>query len=129
MTATADPDAGAHGDAERREAPRIGILGTLRADVLFPQRLDITDISAAGLQAASSFPFQLDTVYEFRLTLEHMVVVVKGRVVHSAVREIDPHGVEYRTGVDFVDVAEGTRAALDTFARRLVEQRNARTHT
>ena len=119
-----DSRSGAPGDAERRDALRIEILGTLRADVLLPQRLDITDISAAGLQAASSFPFQLDAIYEFRLTLDERVVVVKGRVVHSAVRDVDPDGVQYRTGVDFVDVADAVRHAIDNFARRLVKARS-----
>jgi hypothetical protein len=119
----ADSPSGAPRGVERRDALRIDILGTLRADVLIPQRIEITNISAAGLQAVSSFPFQLDAVHDFRLTLDDRIVVVKGRVVHSAVRDIDPEGVEYRTGIDFVDLAEDIRREIDSFAARLADRR------
>jgi hypothetical protein len=114
---------GAPSGLERRDALRIDILGSLRADVLIPQRVEITDISAAGLQVASPFPFQLDAIHEFRLTLDQSTVIVKGRVVHSAVTGVDPDGVQYRTGIDLVEVPEAVHRALERFARRLVEAR------
>lgn len=123
MAAGGDSPLTTRRDDDRRDAPRVNILGTLRAEALVTHPLDITDINGAGLQALSTFPFQLDVVHEFRLTLDGLTVVVKGRVVHSSVLELDQEGVLYRTGVHFVDATDATKQALELYANRLKQHR------
>lgn len=107
------------GTEERRIAQRVEILGTLHADVLIAQPLIITDISDVGLQVVSDFPLHLHSLHECRLTLDGTTVVVKGRIVHASVADLDGETVRYRSGIALEEAPEPVRVVIEEYARKL----------
>ena len=110
---------------DKRESPRIDVLGALRGDVLVPQPLSITEISRTGMRVETGFPLQLDAVYEFRLTLVRQSLVVKGRVVHGRIGDVDRDVITYISGVEFVGASPQVAAALAEHVDAMVKQRSA----
>ena len=53
------------------------------------QPMAIKEISRGGAQVETGFPLQLDSLHDFRLTLGDRSVVVKGRVVHCSISDVD----------------------------------------
>lgn len=90
----------------KRDVERLEILGDLRGEVMVFQPMTIKDISHGGAQVETAFPLQLDSLHEFRLTLADRSVIVKGRVVHCSISDVDQEVVLYKSGIEFVDLAE-----------------------
>ncbi|MCA1585729.1 MAG: PilZ domain-containing protein [Acidobacteria bacterium] len=88
---------------ERRDSQRTDLLGALRGEVMVFQPTAVRQISTGGMEVETSFPLQLDSLHEFRLTLRERSLVVKGRVVHSAISDVDQDVVIYRSGIEFVE--------------------------
>ena len=55
--------------------------------------MTILDISHGGAQIETPFPLQLDSLHDFRLSLGDRSVVVKGRIAHSQVGELQENGI------------------------------------
>src|SRR6187431_3763341 len=91
---------------DKRDTERIEILGDLRGEVMVYQPMAIREISRGGAQVETAFPLQLDSLHDFRLTLGDRSVVVKGRVVHCHISDMDQEIVLYRSGVEFVEPSE-----------------------
>ena len=91
------------------------------------QPMTILDISQGGAQVETSFPLQLDSLHDFRLSLGDRSVVVKGRIAHCTVGELTESSALYRTGVEFVEPSEHVAAALMEFviALRAANERPA----
>lgn len=87
--------------------------------------ITITEISRGGAQVESTFPLQLDSLHEFRLVLGDRSVVVKGRVVHCSISDVDPENVVYRSGVEFVDPAERVEAVIVDFMSAIMDGRRS----
>jgi hypothetical protein len=104
---------------ERREAERIEILGELRGEVMVFQPMTITEVGVRGVQVETPFPLVLDSLHEFRLTLGDRSVVVKGRIVHCRITDVDQEHVRYRSGVEFIEPSEHVRVAIATFIEGL----------
>ncbi len=104
---------------ERRESPRIPILGELRGEIMVFQPMAITEVSAGGAQIETAFPLQLDSLHDIRLTLGSRSVVVKGRVVHCRISDVEGERVVYRSGVEFVELSEHARLAIGAFVDAL----------
>ena len=79
---------------EQRDAERLG-LSAVRGEVLVPQSLLVTQMSRRGMEVEAAFPLLLDALHEFRLTLDDHRLVIKGRVVHSRIRDVDRDVVTY----------------------------------
>ena len=60
-------------------------------------------MSHGGMQVETSFPLQLDSLHDFRLTLGDRSVVVKGRIAHSRISDVDQDIITYRTGIEFIE--------------------------
>jgi hypothetical protein len=103
----------------RREAERIQILGDLTGAASVQQTILVKELSRGGAQIETSFPLQLDSLHEFRLALGSLTVVVKGRVVHCHIEDVDPEAVMYRAGVEFVDMPEWVAKAVGEFVEAL----------
>ena len=67
------------------------------------------------MQVETAFPLQLDSLHEFRLTLKERSIVVKGRIAHSRIRDVDQDIITYRSGVEFIELSERVAAAIAEF--------------
>ena len=99
----------------QREAERLQILGDLRGEVMVFQPMAIKEISRIGAQVETGFPLQLDSLHEFRLTLGDQSVVVKGRVVHCSISDVDQEVVIYKSGVEFIEPLERVASVINGF--------------
>jgi hypothetical protein len=115
------------GDDNRpdQERERVPILGDLRGEVMVFQPISILDISGGGAQVETAFPLQLDSLHDFRLTLGDRSVVVKGRVAHCHIGDLEEERVGYRTGIEFIDPPEHVRSAIKDFVSTLKAARRA----
>ena len=74
---------------EKRDAERFRTLGQLQGEVMVFQPMAIREIGRGGAQIETVFPLQLDSLHDFRLTLGDRSVVVKNRVVHCHISDVD----------------------------------------
>jgi len=102
-----------------QQRERVPILGELRGEVMVFQPISILDISVGGAQVETAFPLQLDSLHDFRLTLGDRSVVVKGRVAHCHIGDLEEERIGYRTGIEFIDLPEHVRAAIKDFVGTL----------
>jgi PilZ domain len=121
----------AHGDRtpagqERRTGERTEILGDLRGGVMVYQPMAIRELSYGGAQIEASFPLQLDSLHELRLELADASVVVKGRVVHCSIADMDRDLVTYRMGLEFIEPTHGIRDVIARFIDAIRDGRLAR---
>jgi hypothetical protein len=101
--------------AEKRVAERVPILGELLGEVMVFEPMLVKEIGAAGATIETRFPLHLDSLHDLRLTLGSRSLVVKGRVVHSRISDVDQDIVTYRTGMQFVQPSERAVAAISEF--------------
>ena len=102
-------------DDDTRDSQRIDLLGVLRGEVMIYQPITIHQISRGGMQVETAFPLHLDSLHDFRLTLGERSVVVKGRVAHGRIIDVDQDVVSYRSGVEFVEPSERVLVAIGDF--------------
>jgi c-di-GMP-binding flagellar brake protein YcgR len=108
----------------RQRYERVDILGELPGEVMIFQPMVITQISLGGARIETTFPLHLDSLHDFRLTLgSNLSVVVKGRIVHCRISDVDQEQVTYRAGVEFVELPEHVKTAISEFIARLKEAR------
>jgi len=98
-----------------REAERLQILGDLHGEVMVFQPMAVKELSHGGAQVETAFPLHVDSLHEFRLTLGDRSVVVKGRIVHCSISDIDQEIVLYRSGVEFVEPSEHFTSVIEGF--------------
>lgn len=110
----------------KREKERIEILGELHGEVMVFQPIAIKEISVGGAQIETIFPLQLNSLHDFRLSLGDRSLVVKGRVAHCRISDVDQELVTYRSGVEFIELSGRASAVIKDFieavkaGRRLV---------
>ena len=113
-------------DDHKRERERIEILGELHGEVMMFQQIAIKEISVGGAQLETMFPLQINSLHDFRLSLGDRSVVVKGRVAHCRISDVDQDLVTYRSGVEFIEPSDRISAVVSDFiesikaGRRLV---------
>ena len=110
--------------ADRRLDERIPILGELQGEIMVSEPMQIREISRGGLTVESRAPLHLNSLHELRLTLIAASVVVKARVVHSRISDVDQDIVTYRTGMEFVELSDRARAAIAAFLDTLKSTRS-----
>jgi hypothetical protein len=108
---------------QKRDSERIDLLGALQGEVMVFQPTAVCQISKGGMQVETAFPLQVDSLHDFRLTLGALSVVVKGRVVHSRIVDVDQDIVTYRTGVEFTEPSQAVSVAIAQFIEALREAR------
>lgn len=111
------------GGGEKRLADRVEILGQLDGDVRVYHPMAIRQISARGALIETAFPLHLDALHDFRLELGDRSIVVKGRVVHSHITDVDPDHVIYHSGIEFVDLAPRINEAIEEFLALIQRER------
>ena len=109
-----------------RDAERVPILGALQGEVKVYQGITVQQVSVGGMLVETMFPLHLDSLYDFRLTLRDRSIVVKGRVAHSRIIDVDQDIVMYHSGIEFIEPSDRIREVIVEFieaikaGRRLV---------
>ena len=109
----------------KRDAERIQILGELNAEIMVYEPMVIKEISRGGAQIESRFPLHLDSLHDVRLTLGDRSVVVKGRVAHCRISDVDQELVTYRSGIEFVEPPEHVGSVISEFIEAIKTGRRA----
>ena len=112
-------------DRHQRSSERIQILGELHGEVMVFEAMAIKEISHGGMQVETAFPLQLDSLHDFRLTLSDRSVVVKGRIAHCSISDVDQEVVVYRSGIEFVALAERVEEVVGSFIQAIKDGRRA----
>ena len=100
---------------DNKRAERVLVPAEVTGEVTVYQPMTILDLSVTGVQIETKFPLQLDSLHDFRLSLGHRSVVVKGRIVHCKIGELHEGSALYRTGVEFIEPSEHAVAAVRSF--------------
>jgi hypothetical protein len=100
---------------DKRDTERIQILGELKGAVTILQPIAIKEISRGGALVESAFPLQLDSLHEFRLTLGDRSIVVKGRVAHCSITDVEHELVLYKAGVEFIEPSDHVSSVIHEF--------------
>lgn len=100
---------------DKRDTDRVPILGELRGEIMVFEPMAIREISRGGAQVETRFPLQLNSLHDLRLTLGDRSVVVKGRVAHCRITDVDQDVVMYRSGMEFVEPSERVEAVILDF--------------
>jgi len=115
MAASDDTSGSDQPRADQRDAERVQILGELHGEVMVFQPMAIKEIGRGGVQVETRFPLQLDSLHELRLTLGDRSVIVKGRVAHCSISDVDQELVTYRSGIEFIEPSERVCSAIGGF--------------
>src|SRR5918911_3361334 len=100
---------------DKRDNQRVQILGELHGEVMISQPMAIKQISRGGAQVETTFPLQLDSLHDFRLTLGDRSIVVKGRVTYCSISDVEQEGVLYRSGVEFIEPSDRVSSVIADF--------------
>ena len=79
------------------------------------QAMAVKEISVSGAQVETAFPLHIDSLHDLRLTLGDRSVVVKGRVVHCSISDVEQEGVLYRSGVEFIEPSDHVHGVIAGF--------------
>jgi len=111
---------------EKRDAERIPILGELHGEMMVFQPMVVREISRSGATVETPYPLHLNSLHELRLTLGERLIVIRARVVHSRISDVDQELVTYRSGMEFIDASEHVMAAIGSFLDAVKDQRTFR---
>ena len=125
MTTPGDSSRSTKRDDVRDDGERIQILGELHGEVMVFQPMAIKEISRGGAQVETAFPLQLDSLHELRLTLGDRSVIVKARVAHCSISDVDQELVTYRSGIEFVEPSERVYSVISGFIESIKYSRRA----
>jgi len=110
---------------DKRDTERVEILGELNGEVMVFQPMNIKEISRGGAQVETSFPLHLDSLHDFRLTLGDRSIVIKGRVAHCSISDVEQEGVIYRTGIEFIEPSDRVFSVIADFIEAIKTGRRA----
>jgi PilZ domain len=110
---------------ETRDTERISILGELHGEVMVFQPTTIKEISRGGAQVETVFPLHVDSLHQFRLSLGDRSVVVKGRIAHCSIHDVDQEVVTYRSGIEFVELSDRVFEVIADFIDAIKTGRRA----
>ena len=125
MASRDDPSQPQLPEREKRDSERIQILGELHGEVMVFQHMTIREISQGGAQVETSMRLQLDSLHEFKLALGDRSVIVKGRVAHCSISDVDQELVTYRSGIQFVEPSERVLEVIAGFIHAIKDGRRA----
>jgi len=112
-------------DDNKRDTDRIQILGDLHGEVMIFQPMTIKEVSRGGAQIETGFPLHLDSLHEFRLTLGERSIIVKGRVAHCSISDVEQEIIIYRSGIEFVEPSERVDTVITDFIAAVQDGRRA----
>jgi hypothetical protein len=110
---------------EHRDEDRVQILGELHGEVMVFQSIAIKEVARGGAQIETRFPLQLDSLHEFRLALGDRSIIIKGRVAHCSISDVDQEIVTYRSGIEFIEPSDRVYSAIADFIDAIKDGRRA----
>jgi hypothetical protein len=110
---------------EKRDTDRVPILGELHGEIMVFEPMAIKEISRGGALIETRFPLQLNSLHDLRLTLGDRSVVVKGRVAHCRITDVDQDIVMYRSGMEFIEPSERVQDVILDFLESIKAGRRA----
>lgn len=113
-----------HPPDQTRKSPRLEILGELHGELMVFQPMIVREISRSGVLVETGFPLHVNSLHELRLTLGSRAVVVKGRVVHCSIAEVEHERVTYRSGLEFIEPPEHADEAIVSFVGSIQDIRS-----
>jgi hypothetical protein len=111
-------------ESNKRDTERILILGDLQGEIMVFEPLQIKEISHGGASVETRFPLAIDSLHQLRLTLGTRSIVLRGRVAHSRISDVDQEMVTYRSGIEFIETSEPVRAVIAEFLETLKATRS-----
>jgi hypothetical protein len=102
-------------DDDKRDRERIEILGELHGEVMIFQPLSVKEISRGGCLVETAFPLHLNSLHDVRLTLGERSIVLKARVAHCHISDVEQEIVTYRSGVEFIEMNDRVRDVIRAF--------------
>lgn len=109
---------------DKRDRERLEILGELHGEIMVFEPIIITEVSRRGATIETRFALHLDSLHDLRLVLGDRSVIVKGRVVHSQISDVDQDIVTYRSGLEFVGASGRVLDAIREFVIETKADRN-----
>lgn len=109
---------------EKRDSERVPILGDLHGEMMVFQPMIVKELSVLGATLETRYPLHLNSLHDVRITLGTRSLVLKGRVVHSRISDVDQDIVTYRTGIEFVEPSERVLSAISEFLETLKVRRS-----
>jgi hypothetical protein len=109
---------------DKRGAERVPILGDLQGEMMVFQPMQVKDISRRGATVETRYPLHLNSLHDIRLMVGTRSVILKGRVVHSRISDVDQDIVTYRTGLEFLEMSDRVAAAIEEFLESLKANRS-----
>ena len=100
---------------DKRQSERVEMLGEMPGAATVAQPIAIKELSRTGALIEASFPLQIDSLHQFRLMLGDRVIVLRGRIVHCRISDIDQDRVVYAAGVDFVELMPAASEMIASF--------------
>lgn len=98
-----------------RKNERLEIFGEMLGEVMVYEPMAVREISRGGALIETSFPLVVDSLHDFRLKLGDISIVVKGRIVHSHLNELEDGPAVHRVGIEFVQPTEHVVEAIGQF--------------
>ena len=108
---------------DKRESPRLDLLGALPGEVSVLAPIAIRDISRTGVLGECGYPFIIGSAHELRLHLGSRSVVVTARVAHCRVADLGHELVRYVAGLEFIDLPPHAEAAITAYIEDVQRQR------
>ena len=108
---------------DKRDTERIPLPGDLHGEVMVLHPMAIREISHGGAQVETALPLQLESLHDFRLGLGDRSIVVKGRVAHCRISDVDQELVTYRSGIEFIELSDRIASAIAAFIEEVKRPR------
>jgi len=100
------------------------MLGQLQGEIMVFEPMAVTEVSVGGVAIETRFPLHLNSLHDLRLTLGSRSVVVKGRVVHSHVSDVEQELLTYHSGLEFVELPERVQNVIVEFLEAVKAHRS-----
>jgi len=100
---------------EQRDGARVAVISRLDGEVMVFQPMLIKQVSLRGALVETRFALNLNSLHDLRLELGARSVIVKGRVAHSQISDMDGDVLVYWTGIEFIEPSEHASTAIAEF--------------
>ncbi len=108
---------------EKREGARVAMISRLEGEVMVFQPMTIKEVSLRGALVETRFALNLNSLHDLRIELGERSVVVKGRVVHSQIADVEDDVLVYWTASSSLNRPNTSRLLLRNSSSRFA--RNA----